>query len=340
MKKQKSKYKKLSIRLLLIFVGITVGIVAVFTTVSVIAKYFNEEIWANSVYVAGLVMLILVLAAFVFITNKLVVRRIENLNRAVSEVAKGNFDLIVPVQGNDELAELSENFNKMTAELQANAFLSKDFARYVSHEFKTPLSVIRSYAEAVQINNADKETNDYMEIIISETDRLAEMSKTIMELCRLDSTTLVEKKDVFSPAAQIRSILLSSQIKWNEKNIEIEPNLDEFEITGNENLTFRIWQNLISNAIKFTKDGGNITITLKKQTDAFLFAATDNGIGIADEDKDKIFNMFFTGDKSHNKEGSGLGLPLTKNIVEKLGGEITFISERSKGTTFTVRLPL
>lgn len=340
MKKQKSKYKKLSIRLLLIFVGITVGIVAVFTTVSVIAKYLNEEIWANSVYVAGLVMLILVLAAFVFITNKLVVRRIENLNKAVSDIAKGNFDLTVSVSGNDELAELSENFNKMTAELQANAFLSKDFARYVSHEFKTPLSVIRSYAEAVQINNADKETNDYMEIIISETDRLAEMSKTIMELCRLDSTTLVEKKDVFSPAAQIRSILLSSQIKWNEKNIEIEPNLDEFEITGNENLMFRIWQNLISNAIKFTNDGGNITITLKKQTDAFLFAATDNGIGIADEDKDKIFNMFFTGDKSHNKEGSGLGLPLTKNIVEKLGGEITFMSERGKGTTFTVRLPL
>ena len=326
--------------MLLIFVGITVGIVAVFTTVSVIAKYLNEEIWANSVYIAGLIMVVLVFVAFVLITNKLVVRRIENLNKAVSEVAKGNFDLIVPVQGNDELAGLSENFNKMTAELKANAFLSRDFARYVSHEFKTPLSVIRSYAEATQLNGKNKETNDYMEIVISETDRLAEMTKSIMELCRLDSTTFIEKKDTFSPASQVRSIILSTQITWSKKNINLQLNLDEFEIIGNENLTFRIWQNLIGNAIKFTEENGNIAVTLKTENNSCLFAVKDDGIGIPDEDKDKIYNMFFTGDKSHNKEGSGLGLPLTKNIVEKLGGEITFVSERGKGTTFTVRLPL
>lgn len=340
MKKQKNKYKKLSIRLLMIFLGITVGIAAVFTAVSGIVRYLDEEIWANTVYFAGLILVVLIFAAFVVTTDRLVVRRIENLNKAVSEIAEGNFDLTVPVKGNDELTELSENFNKMEAELQANAFFSKDFARYVSHEFKTPLSVIRSYAESVQINSADNETNDYMDIIISETDRLTEMTKSIMELCRLDSTTMIDKKDRFSPAAQIRSILLSTQIKWSEKKIEIELHLDEFEIKSNEGLTFRIWQNLISNAVKFTNENGNISIKLNKQTDTFLFSIADDGIGIPDEDKDKIFQMFFTGDKSHNKEGNGLGLPLTKNIVEKLGGEISFISERGKGTTFTVRFPL
>lgn len=340
MKGQKNKYKKLSIRLLGTFVGINFGIVAVFSAVSGIVRRLNEEIWINSVYISGLVMLILTHVVFIVITNKLVVKRIENLNKAVSEVAKGNFDLTVPVQGHDELAELSVNFNKMTAELKANAFLSKDFARYVSHEFKTPLSVIRSYAEAMQLSGKDRDADEYMEIIISETDRLTEMTRSIMELCRLDSTTLIEKKDKFSPAAQVRAVILSTQITWSKKNINIQPDVDEFEITGNENLTFRIWQNLIGNAIKFTEENGNIIVKLKKENSAFLFTVTDDGIGISDEDKGKIYDMFFTGDKSHNKEGSGLGLPLTKNIVEKLGGEIAFVSERGKGTAFTVKLPL
>ncbi|MGN1062434.1 MAG: ATP-binding protein, partial [Candidatus Scatosoma sp.] len=272
--------------------------------------------------------------------DRLIVRRIRSLTQAVAGISQGNYDLTVPVKGNDEITELSDNFNKMTAELQANAFLSKNFARYVSHEFKTPLSVIRSYAETVQINNENTEVGEYMGIIISETDRLTEMAKTIMELCRLDSTTLIERKDVFSPAVQIRSVLLSSQIKWSEKNISVEPDLEEFEIRGNENLTFRIWQNLIGNAIKFTEENGRIAVTLKRENGSLYFTVSDDGIGIADEDKDKVFNMFFTGDKSRNKEGSGLGLPLTKTIVEKLGGEISFESERGKGTAFTVALPL
>lgn len=120
----------------------------------------------------------------------------------------------------------------------------------------------------------------------------------------------------------------------------MEPDVENFEIRSNESLLFRVWENLIGNAIKFTGENGNITITLKKQGNELLFSITDNGVGIAEEDKDKIFNPFFTGDKSHNKEGNGLGLPLTKNIVEKLGGEITFFSEQYKGTTFIVRLPI
>lgn len=330
---------KISVKLVMIFVGVVAGVLAAFNMISAITKSLSEEIWANSIYIASTIMIVLILVLFASVTNKLIVRRIERLNEAVSEVAKGNFDLSVPEEGKDELTELSGNFNKMTAELRANAFLSKDFARYVSHEFKTPLSVIRSYAEAVQANEINGETAEYMGIIISETDRLTEMAKSIMELCRLDSTTMIDKRDTFSPASQIRSVLLSAQIDWGRKNINVEPELEEFSITGNENLTFRIWQNLIGNAVKFTEENGNIGITLQKNEGELVFTVTDDGVGIGDEDKDKIFDMFFTGDKSRNKEGSGLGLPLTKNIVEKLGGEISFVSERGRGSTFTVRLP-
>lgn len=335
------KRHNLSKRLVLILTGTAVAVMAVATAFGSLTFLIKDENNRLGVlYITGLVAVIVTITLFVCVTDRFIVRRIRSLSDAVSEISQGNYNLTVPVKGNDEISELSENFNKMTAELQANAFLSKDFARYVSHEFKTPLSVIRSYAEAVQMNPDSAEIGEYTEIIIAETDRLTETSKTIMELCKLDSTTLVEKKDVFSPAEQIRSVLLSAQFGWREKNLCVEPELEEFKITGNESLTFRVWQNIIGNAVKFTDENGRIEISLKRRDSLLTFTASDDGIGIADEDKDRIFDMFFTGDKSRNKEGSGLGLSLTKTIVEKLGGEITFTSERGKGTTFTVTLPL
>lgn len=322
-------------------IGVAVGIILLSMAIGSLLLYIpNEPTRLGLMYILGLVDVVAALFLFVLLTNKFVVKRIQSLNQAVSEIAKGNYDLSVPVKGNDELSELTENFNKMTGELKANTFLNKDFARYYTHEFKTPLSVIRSYAEAVQLSSTDEETASYMGIIISETDRLAGISKNILELCKLDSTTIIKKEDVFSPAVQIRSAIVASQLQWESKNITIEPELEEFEIKNNESLVFRIWENLIGNAVKFTGENGQIKIMLKRDGGNLLFSVTDNGAGIADGDKDKIFNPFFTGDKSHNKEGSGLGLPLTKNIVEKLGGDIAFSSERGKGAIFSVTLPV
>lgn len=285
-------------------------------------------------------MIIMFVVAFGFIVEKMIIRRIRKLNDAMKDVAKGNYEITVPVEKNDELSELSGSFNKMTAELKSNAFLSRDFTRYVSHEFKAPLSVIRSHAEAAQYADTKEESDEYIQIVTEETDRLAEISKNIMELCRLESTTIISKKDMFSPASQIRTVVLAAQFAWGAKNINIDMNIEEFEITSNESLLFRVWENLIGNAVKFAGQNGNIVITLKRQDGGLLFSVADDGVGISDEDKDRIFDPFFTGDKSHNKEGSGLGLPLSKNIIEKLGGTITFTSVLGKGTEFSVLLLL
>ena len=331
----------LSKKLLLAFVGAMVAIVMAITLVGAILLIpVSESTQIRFMYVSQVIIAILLVFAYGYIMEKMVICRIRKLNDAMKEVAKGDYEITVPVEKKDELSELSDSFNKMTAELKSNAFLSRDFTRYVSHEFKTPLAVIRSHAEAAQYAETKEETDEYLEIVIAETDRLAGISKNIMELCRLDSTTIIRKDDKFSPATQIRTILLSTQFAWGKKNITIEPELDEFEIKGNESLLFRVWENLIGNAIKFTEENGTITVTLKKQNNKLLFSIADSGIGIAEEDKDKVFDPFFTGDKSHNKEGSGLGMPLAKNIVEKLGGTIRFTSELNKGTTFTVELPI
>ena len=331
----------LSKKLLIAFVGAMVTIVMAITLVGAILLIpVSESTQIQFMYVSQVIIAIFLVFAYGYIMEKMVICRIRKLNDAMKEVAKGDYEITVPVEKKDELSELSDSFNKMTAELKSNAFLSRDFTRYVSHEFKTPLAVIRSHAEAAQYAETKEETDEYLEIVIAETDRLAGISKNIMELCRLDSTTIIHKDDKFSPATQIRTILLSTQFAWGKKNITIEPELDEFEIKGNESLLFRVWENLIGNAIKFTEENGTITVTLKKQNNKLLFSIADSGIGIAEEDKDKVFDPFFTGDKSHNKEGSGLGMPLAKNIVEKLGGTIGFTSEQNKGSTFTVELPI
>lgn len=331
----------LSKKLLLAFVGALVAIVMALSLIgSILLMPFDDGGQIQFMYVSQLAIAVLLVFAFCYIIEKMIVRRIRELNDAMKEVAKGDYEITVPIEKKDELSELSDSFNKMTAELKSNAFLSRDFTRYVSHEFKTPLAVIRSHAEAAQYADTKEEANEYMDVVIAETDRLAGISKNIMELCRLDSTTIIAKEDCFSPASQIRTVLLATQFTWGEKNIHIEPQLDEFEIRSNENLLFRVWENLMGNAIKFTEENGNIMVTLKKQGGELIFTVTDDGIGISLDDQEKVWNPFFTGDTSHNKDGSGLGLPLTKNIVEKLGGTISLQSKLGKGTTFTVRLPI
>lgn len=319
--------------LVVTMLGITVLIAVIIT---LFCREQDESVFVLTMYLS----MVFGFVVFFFLVNTFFTKRIRKLSETVTEVANGNYDISVKVKGHDELSLLADNINKMTVELKANMMQSKSFTRNVSHEFKTPISVIRSYAEAAQYAEDKATLEEYMGIIIAESDRLANLSKNVLELSRMDSTTIIAKDDKFSPAAQIRSAILSSQLQWDEKNITIEPELDEFEITSNESLLFRVWQNLISNAIKFTDDGGTIKIDLLKQENSLLFTIEDNGIGIADEDKSKIFDPFFTGDKSHNKEGSGLGLPLVKSIIEKLGGQISFESERGKGTTVSVSLPL
>ncbi|MGN0657230.1 MAG: ATP-binding protein [Ruminiclostridium sp.] len=306
---------------------------------AVLSMILGEETMEKAMYLSQILMLVLIILVCFRIVDKLIVHRIRELNDAMTEVAKGDFETTVEVRGNDELSQLTESYNTMAQELKMNAFLSKDFARYVSHEFKTPLSVIRNYAEITQDDAEQPDTAENMEIIISEVERLTCLSKDILELCKLDSTTIIEKKERFSPAVQLRTVILDFQLLWVEKELEIIPELEEFEITSNEALLFRVWQNIIGNAIKFTERNGRISVSLTRADDSLVCKIADNGVGISDEEKEHIFTPFYSGNRFRNKDGSGLGLSLSQKIVEKLGGTISFESELGKGTTFTVTVP-
>jgi signal transduction histidine kinase len=321
--------------LVFFFVSMIVRIVLVFVEETTIP----ELIGTGGFFLAMISMGFCSLMLFAIGVDFILVRRIKKMNTAILDIEKGKYEIYVETKGQDEISTLAKNINLMAKELQANEYLNKDFARNVSHEFKTPLSSIKGYAELIELGGLTAaEVTEYSEIIIHEIDRLAKLSHDLLQISLLDNVGIIKKEDTFAIDEQIRNVLQLTQLEWEGKNIEFDLDLDEITTQGNKELTFQIWQNLIDNAIKFTPENGKIVIFLHEQN-GICFQITDNGIGISEDNQKQIFNQFFLTDKSRNKSGTGLGLSITKKIVEKLGGTITFESKLDVGTTFSVVLP-
>ncbi|MEH7131119.1 HAMP domain-containing sensor histidine kinase [Neobacillus drentensis] len=266
---------------------------------------------------------------------------IIRISDAAKAVSKGDFSIKVIQQSDDEIGTLAKNFNLMTEELNNMEYLRKDFISSVSHEFKTPIASIKGFAELLQNKNlSDEEFRTYTNIIIEETKRLSHLSSNMMRLSKLDNQRIPESVKIFSLDEQIRKTLVLLEEKWTSKNLTLEIDLDQISYTGDEALIQHIWLNLIENAIKFSKEEGQIFINAKKFTNHIYVEIKDEGIGISNQDQARIFEKFFQADLSHSKEGSGLGLAIVKKIVEICRGEIQFVSGLGRGTTFKVHLPV
>jgi len=277
----------------------------------------------------------------ILIAVRSIVKPIKRLSKASKEVAKGNFDIEVKIKCSDEIGQLTSDFNLMTKELKNIDFLRKDFVSNVSHEFKTPITSIRGFAKLIRDGELSKDQLDeYSEIIVDESERLSLLSSNLLKISELDSKMIREQATVFSLDEQIRKAILILEVLWSNKEIEFDIELEEAKITADEHLLQEVWLNLIQNAIKFSNQKGIIKISLFKGLDKVRVEITDNGAGIAQEDKELIFDRFYKGDKSHSKEGNGLGLVIVKKIVELSCGKIDFQSELNQGSTFMVELPL
>jgi signal transduction histidine kinase len=277
--------------------------------------------------------------SFVYLMNRAIIKRVKTLNRAMKIVGGGSYDIELVEEGRDELSELTVEFNKMTGELKANEYLSRDFVKNISHELKTPLSSIKGFADLINARDLPREeVQEYAAVISKEAERLSRMSRNMLLLSYMDSTNIFKKDEIFVPAEHVRSILLLMQKEWLKKNITVDAELSEYDMKGSEELTHHIFQNLISNAVKYTGEGGTVKIELTEAGGRMRFRIEDNGAGIPEEDKPHIFKQFYTADKSRSGGGSGLGLSLTKKIVEKLGGHIRFESTAGAGTVFEVEL--
>jgi signal transduction histidine kinase len=272
--------------------------------------------------------------------SKKALNPIRKVIDATHKVAGGDFSVKVDIKGIGELEELSHSFNKMTQELSSIETLRSDFVNNFSHEFKTPIVSIRGFAKLLKENNLTAEERcEYLDIIITESERLAALSTNVLTLSKYENLEIIADKAPFRLDEQIRKTIVLMESKWSLKELTISVELDNVLYHGNEDLTQQIWLNLLDNAIKFSDQGGSINITLTNVNDKIQFVIQDDGSGMDEKTKDHIFDKFYQGDTSHSKSGYGLGLPLVKRIVELCGGDVSVQSQPSKGSKFTVVLP-
>ncbi len=267
-------------------------------------------------------------------------RPIRDLSKAVLQISKGDFTTRVKPSKNPELNKLAENFNFMAKELDKMDTLSNDFIRNVSHEFKTPVSSLCGFAELLKQSELTPRQRDYANIIDAEARRLSKLTSSILSLSKLENKTELTEKKKFYIDEQLRQCILLLEKQWTEKSINLEIYLDKAEYYGDKLLTENIWINLIDNAIKYTPEGGEVAVSCTTDNNNIIVSVKDNGIGMSEAVKERIFDKFFQGDSSHSGEGNGLGLSIVKKIVDISNGTIEVESTEGKGTAFVVTLPI
>lgn len=294
---------------------------------------------------AGDVLLLILLATmlatgFVLVTRSMM-RPIVDLDRAISKIISGDYDVKIKVTNKSaEIRELVENFNLMVDQLKSNEYLHKDFSSNISHEFKTPLAIIKGYADLLEEGNiTEEEQQNYAKYISRESKRLSVLTANLLRISSLDNDKVHGKVSTFSLDEQIRQTVLSMESKWAEKGINIDLQLNEIIFSGEEELLNQVWFNLLDNAIKFTEPKGIVTITAESDADTITVEISDTGIGMEDETLKNIYKQFYRGNTDKRYEGNGLGLSLVQRIINLHEGTIEAESLIGTGSSFTVTFP-
>lgn len=293
--------------------------------------------------ICGFVILniVIISAVLIRINLKNIFRPIEQINEATKKVALGEYDIELETKREDEIGELTNNFNKMIRGLKSTENLQKEFINNVSHEIKTPVSSIEGFAKFLKDKNlTDEEREEYANIIIEEAKRLENLTGKILKLSKLNNQEIITNKQEIEVAEQIRKAISLLEPKWSKKDIKINVSLEEKIFLGDEDLIFQVWVNIIDNAIKFSNEGENIDIKVYEKDSNINVEIKDHGIGMKEEELEKVYDRFYQIDRSHSKEGSGLGLAIVKRIVELSEGKIEIKSKENKGTTVIVKLPV
>lgn len=264
---------------------------------------------------------------------------------ALDRIAHGDFSVLIQVDGqqNPFFAEVAESVNKMARELGSMEKLRQDFISDVSHEIQSPLTSISGFAALLKSDTLTGEQRaHYIDVIETEARRLSKLSDNLLRLSSLEGSEEPLHEAVFSLDKQIQHVVLMLEPQWAAKNIELSLDLEKTAYNGDEGLLGQVWINLIHNAIKFTPERGEISVTLTNDTKTAVCRVSDTGAGIAEEDSMHIFERFYKADKARDRAlgGSGLGLSLVKKIVGLHGGTVTAQSELNKGSVFTVSLPI
>ncbi|MBQ4069619.1 MAG: HAMP domain-containing histidine kinase [Lachnospiraceae bacterium] len=319
--------------------------------VSILSDTMNITLTNENINMAArLTFLNVVIISLIFciidgIRRKLTVERpVKHITEAAEKIIEGDFSVRIESQrklgSDDTFNRIIDCFNKMAEELGSVETLRTDFIANVSHEMKTPLAVMQNYGTLLQSPGLSEEKRiEYAKGVTEGSRRLADMMTNILKLNRLENQQIYPQATEFDLGEQICECLLQYENVWESSNIEISTDITEdVRVKADAELLSLVWNNLFSNAFKFTGEGGEVSVTLSVTEKYAVVKVSDTGCGMSSETGAHIFEKFYQGDTSHSIQGNGLGLALVKRVIDIMQGEISVDSTVGKGTTFTVKI--
>lgn len=290
-----------------------------------------------------LALTIILSVVMVVVSTKYLVKPISRLTIATKSLSRGNFNVELNVTRHDELGELSHNFLQMARKLEQMDDMRKEFISNISHDIQSPLSNIKGYTNLLEAESLSvEERGHYISIINGEIRRLSTLTKQLLLLASLDRNDNILKKRTFNVGQQIKELVRNYQWQVSENEIMLSYTLPDIEIIGDPSLLNTVWDNLLTNAIKYNKPEGSIEISIEEREKSIMVCFKDTGIGLKDSEIERIFDRFYRVDTSRTQtvEGTGLGLSIVWTIVKLHEGDIYVNSTEKEGTTFSVELPI
>lgn len=261
------------------------------------------------------------------------------IREATDKISRGDYEI--------SLGKLVSNYKKIGEAIETVALTLRraeeekdDFINDFSHELKTPIVSIRGFAKLIAKGNiSDEEAKEYLSFIVSESDRLVDLTASTLMLDRIQSNRLEVVEREFDLSELLRKSILTLQPEWEKKNIEIDADFGECTVKSNDELLSRVFINVLDNAIKYSRENGKVGVYVTESDEKISVTIADDGIGMDEETKRRMFDKYFRADKSRNTRGNGLGLATVKKIAELLELKIKVDSKTDKGTKFTIELP-
>jgi len=309
---------------------------------SISAEPLYQAVGQIALYGGGVGAAIVLLALLLcLVAANRIVDPIEELTRAVSQMAKGNFSIHAPKHYDDEVGALAEMFTHMAKELEKNEKLKNDFISSISHELRTPLTSIKGWTETMITGNLKdrEETMMGLEVVAKETDRLIGLVEDLLDFSKFQSKEMKLNRETVDLRVILEDLRVQFAVRAQEKQVALHINIppQPLVITGDPNRLKQVFVNLLDNAFKFTRKQDTVTLDAEVVGDQLILSVSDTGEGIAPEELNYLTQKFYKG--SSKLSGSGLGLAICKEIIELHGGKMTIKSKKGEGTTVSIALP-
>ncbi len=325
--------------ILLLAALIAICIELILTGTGFITAERIESSWLLIIIIFGVVSALIGILISVFV-GKFVLSPVNEMLDGMEKLSNGEFETRLDFGDNKSMQVLSDGFNSLAAELEHTEILRTDYINNFSHEIKTPIVSVKGLVGLLKSGRVSPEKQaEYFAIIEDETERLEMMTANILNFSKIENQGILPDKNTFNLSEQIRVSLLLYEKRWSEKQLSLKMDFDEHKICANEDMLKQVWLNLFDNAIKFSYDGGELSVDIQ-ESDGFIRVDVGNtGDEIPESERDKIFNKFYRTSSASSRQGNGIGLALVKSIVTLHGGDVTLSSKEGK-TVFSVKLPV